>query len=339
MIKTKFLAISLIIITLSTFLSCKNKKNEVSNKNKQSDPIALVSEEIKKDENNPDLYNKRAKLYLLSNQTNTALNDINKAILLDKDKPDFYLTLSDIYFATIQIEKSKEAINKALSLNSNNPDAYLKLAELNLYLKQYDETQKNADKAIEIEKNTSQAYFIKGYAYKENGDSTKAVTQFLKTIEVNPDHFEAYMQLGLMFSNRNNKIAIDYLNSALNLNPKSIEANYALGMFLQENGKQDEAIKAYKNIISINPSYREAYYNIGYIYLEYKKDFKEALNYFGDAIKTDNEYAEAFYNRGYTYELLKDYKNARNDYKKAIDLKHNYQKAIEAMNRLDKLNN
>ncbi len=339
MIKTKFLSISLILIIFSTFAGCKNKKNDTSNKILKRDPIALISEEIKKDGNNPELYNKRAKLYLLSNQTNTALNDINKALQLDEKNSDFYLTLSDIYFATVQIEKSKEAINKALSLNNKNSEAFLKLAELNLYLKQYDETQKNADIAIDIEKNTSQAYFIKGYAYKEKGDSTKAVTQFLKTIEVNPEHFEAYMQLGLMFSNRKSKNAIDYFNSALNLKPKSIEAYYALGMFQQENGNPDAAIKAYKSIITIDTKYKAAYYNIGYIYLEYKKDFKEALNYFGDAIKTDNDYAEAYYNRGYAYEFLKDYQNARKDYKKAIDLKHNYQNAIEAMNRLDKFKN
>ncbi len=331
--------ISILIITiLGIFIfSCSNKTENKNTEGKTSDPITLLNEEIKKDDNNAALYNKRAKLYIVSNQINNALSDINKAIELDPKNADYYLTLSDIYFATVQIDKCKEAIDKAIKTDDKKVDSYLKLAELNLYLKKYEDTYKNADKALSIDNNSAQAFFIKGFAYKENGDSTKAVANFIKSTTLNPEHYESFMQLGLMFSNRKNKLAIDYFNSALNLKPKSIEAYYALAMFQQENGKPDEAIKAYKSILSINPSYKEAYFNLGYIQLEIKKNYIEALKYFGDAIKTDKDYAEAYYNRAYTYELLKEFEKARADYKTARDLKVNYQKAIEGLNRLDKI--
>ena len=54
------------------------------------------------------------------------------------------------------------------------------------------------------------------------------------------------------------------------------------------------------------------------------------------AINIDKNYAEAYYNRGYTYELMNDFDNARKDYKMAMQIKTNYQKAIEGMNRLEK---
>ena len=326
-----------IITILSIFIfACSHKSENKNAETKAIDPIAAITEEIKKDDDNANLYNKRAKLYIAASQINNALSDINKAIQIDDKNTDYYLTLSDIYFATVQIDKCKEAIEKAIKIDDKKADAFLKLAELNLYLKKYDETHKNADKAISIDNNSAQSFFIKGFAYKENGDSTKAVANFIKATTLNPEHYDAFMQLGLMFSRRNNKLAVDYFNSALNLKPKSIEAYYALAMFQQENGKADEATKAYKSILSINPSYKEAYFNLGYIQLEIKKNYPEALKYFSDAIKTDNEFAEAYYNRGYTYELMKEFESARADYKKARDLKVNYQKAIDGLNRLDK---
>ena len=336
---TKFTLKKTIVFILIAiiFFNCTSKSNKKTNKfNTPNDQITIITEKISKDVNNAELLNSRAKLYLAVNKVNDALGDISKAIQIDEKKADYYLTLSDIYLAMGQASKCQDALNKALLLFPQNVDAYLKLAELNLYLKKYDETHKNANKAIEIQELTPKAFFIKAFAYKEAGDSSKAVRSFLKTIEIEPEYFDAYMQLGLMFLNRKNKIAIDYFNSALNINPKSIEAYYALGMFQQENGNPDAAIKAYKNINAINPKYKEAYYNIGYVYLEYKQNYSEALKSFTDAINVDKKYAEAYYNRGYTYELMKDFDKAKNDYKMAMQIRTNYQKAIEGLNRLDR---
>ncbi|MFZ4399209.1 MAG: tetratricopeptide repeat protein [Bacteroidales bacterium] len=328
--------ILLLFITLA-FVSCNSTTTKKENtNNSQEDQITLLTEKISKNGNDAELYNSRAKLYLAANKTNDALADISKAIQIDEKKYGYFITLSDVYLAMNKVEKCQDALAKALSLSPQSAETYVKFAELNLYLKKYEETHKYADKAIEIQELSPKAFFIKGFAYKEAGDSSKAVRNFMKTIEIEPEYYDAYMQLGLMFSNRKNKNAIDYFNSALNLKPKSIEAYYALGMFQQENGNPDAAIKAYKYIIAIDPKYKQAYYNIGYVYLEYKQAYHEAIKSFTEAINADNNYAEAYYNRGYTYELMNDYDKARIDFKKAIQLKTNYTKAIEGMNRLDK---
>ncbi len=337
MIKPIFKKAVFFLLTIILFVSCHSKNNVKDlSSGTPVDQIAVLTEKISKDANNAELFDARAKLYLAANKINDALSDISKSIQIDEKKPDYYLTLSDIYLAMNQIIKCQDAIGKALSLSPQHVESYLKLAELNLYLKKYDETHKNADKAIEIQELTPKAYFIKGFAYKEAGDSVKAVLFFQKTIQIEPDYYDAYMQLGLMLSNQKNKNAIDYFNSALNLKPKSIEAYYALGMYQQENNNPDAAIKAYQSIITIDSTYKQAYYNIGYVYLEYKQSYPEAIKSFTKAINFDKNYVEAYYNRGYTYELMKEVAKARTDFKTAMSLRTNYQKAIEGLNRLDK---
>jgi tetratricopeptide (TPR) repeat protein len=327
--------IGVFVVLAVLAFGCGNHQKD-DKKDIQVDQLALITEKIAKDPNNAALYHSRAKLYLEKKEINQALGDINKAIQLNDKKPEFYITLSDIFFAMVELSKSKDALLKAVSLDNQNIEAYLKLAELNLYLKQYDETFKYTDKAAEIDKLNPKAYFIKGFALKEKGDTSKAVSYFLKSIEMNPDYYEAFMQLGLLFSIKKNKIAKDYLNSALNIKPNSIEAHYALAMFNQETGNFVEAVKLYENIIALDKNYKEAYYNIGYINLVYLADYKKAVEYFSKAISVDKSYAEAYYNRGYAYELSNDFANARSDYKTAIDIKANYDKPIEGLNRLDK---
>ena len=325
----------LIFITITIlFVNCHTKND---NQNVQVDPIVAMTEKINADPNNPTLYNLRAKAYLNANQINNALEDINKAIQLNPKKSELYITLSDIYLAMTKVENCNDALNKALALDPQSTEALVKLAELNLYLKQYEEVHKFADKAIEIDNLKAKAYFVKGLSYKESGDTTSAVKYYMKTVEVNPEYYDAYMQLGLLFSLRKSKNALDFFNSAINLKPKSIEAHYALGMYYQESDKYDAALKSYENIIQINPKYKEAYFNSGYIYLIHLNKYDLAIKNFTDAITADSSYYEAYYNRGLSYEMIKDYTKAKKDFKTATELKTNFQLAIDGLNRLDKL--
>ncbi len=68
------------------------------------------------------------------------------------------------------------------------------------------------------------------------------------------------------------------------------------------------------------------------VYLEM---FREAINYFNKAINFAPDYVEAYYNRGYCYELLGDHHNARADYQRALNIRTNYDLAIQGLNRLD----
>jgi tetratricopeptide (TPR) repeat protein len=141
--------------------------------------------------------------------------------------------------------------------------------------------------------------------------------------------------LGKIYVAQNNKLAVDYLNGALNIEPQSVEALYTLALYLQEHNEFLRAKEMYLNIIHLSPKYKYAYYNLGYINLIYLKNYTDAVKNFSNAIACDPYFVEAYYNRGYSYEMLKDFNNAKNDYKKALKLKTNYEKAIKALNRIE----
>lgn len=324
---------------MSLFLfSCKNKSdNAASDKNKpQNISIDKWSEKIKADPNNAELYNERANVYLAQKLTDNALSDINKAISINSKKPAFYCTLSDIYFSIGKVVRCEEALNKAIDIDSKNPEALLKLAELNFFFKKYNKTFEYIKKALDVDKINPKAYFMRGMALKENGDTARAIADLQTASEQDPQNVDTYIQLGLLFSAKKNKLAIDYFNNALNIDPKNIEAKYAKAMFFQETGEYNKAIETYSNIAKENPSYKFAYYNLGYIHLVYLKVYNVAIDYFTQAIKADPAYFEAYYNRGYSFEMRGDITNARADYKKALEIKTNYQKAIDGLNRISK---
>lgn len=330
---SKFKIFFILFLCLTLFLfNCKSKKNK--NKAIPTDEIGKLSLKIEEDPKNAVLYAQRAKLYIDGQKIDSALKDISKAIAIDSNKSMFYVTLSDVYFAMGRISLCSKTLEQALMKDKKNIDAILKIAEINLYLKEYKISLENIEKALAIENLNPKAYFMKGMALKEYGDTFKAVEAFKKTIEQDANYYHSFIQLGILYAKKHDKLAIAYYNNAININPKSTEAFYGLAMYYQESGDLKNAIRNYEKIIEVDPNYKNAYYNLGYINLVFLKDYQKAVKCFTEAIANDSKYVEAYYNRGYSYELLKDFKNARIDYQNALKLKPDYTKPLEGLRRV-----
>lgn len=328
----------LIITTILFFGACGNNNNNADNKtvNDSLPPdLAAISQRIQEDPENAVLYDERAKLYLQKQKPEGALADINKAITIDSKNPVYYRTLSDVYFMMGKAQRSREALDKAIEVDQDDTSAYLKLAELEFYYKEYKKSFDYIEKALRLDPKNAKAFFIRGMAYKEMGDTTKAVKAFQMAVDFDQEYYHAYMQLGLLFSVKHNPLAVDYYNNALSLNPQSTETYYALGLYYQQNEQYNKAIESYTSLLKIDPKNKFAHFNLGYIHLVYLQVYDVAAKHFTDAINSDKNYAEAWYNRGYCFELLGDVMNAKNDYQQAIMLRPNYQRAIDGQNRID----
>ena len=332
------LPVSLIFLIL---ISCVHDRNGKTGKKITPDTTRLTLEsvniKIAADQSNPLLYNQRAKIFTLDKEFDKALKDINKAISLSPKNPLFYITLSDIYLIQGQTKNCEESLKHALSLDPESKDAILKLAKLHLVVKEYPATFQDVQKALTLDPVNPQAYFIRAIALLEKGDTNRAANDLRKAVDQDQSYYEAYLELGELYSIKRDKIAIDYLKNALKIKPDSKQALYLTGMFYQDNGQYEKAIETYAVLSGADTTFRNAPYNTGYIYLVYLKDFKLAVKFFSEAIKRDPAYVEAWFNRGYANELAGNYKNAYTDYQMVLKLKTNYDKAIDGLNRLDKL--
>ncbi len=324
------------------FLSSCGSHNDAAIKEaKVSDPAKLVLGDINKKieahPDNADLFDSRARYYLLESQFELALKDINKAVTLSPDNPTYYQTLSDVYLLMGKPTNSGDALKKALSLDPKNNQTFLRMAKLNLIIKEYKTSMECIRKALDVEPVNPQAYFTKALVLLETGDTVKAVEDLKRAVNQKQEYFEALMELGELYSMKKDQMAADYFKNALKIQPNSKEALYNLGMFFQETNQYENAVKTYTTLSKIDTTFRNAPYNIGYIYLVYLKDFKKAVVYFTEALHKDPGYFEAYFNRGYAFELDGQFENARKDFQKTLAIKTNYQKAIDGLNRLDKV--
>jgi superkiller protein 3 len=95
--------------------------------------------------------------------------------------------------------------------------------------------------------------------------------------------------------------------------------NYNEGLKSQQAGNTTDAAQFYLAAITLDPSYIDAYINLGAIYFE-KKDYQNALVQFRTATEKDKSNATAFANLGRVESALKKYVEAEAAIKTAISL-------------------
>jgi tetratricopeptide (TPR) repeat protein len=322
-------------------ISCENNRVTIKPEDIPADSLTIsyVTEQIRLEPKNSGLFSLRARLFFESNQFEDALKDALIAYQLDSMKSEYYLQLSDYYIANGQSENAKNILQK---LTVNLPDyvaGYVAMAKMYLYVKDYKSAEKWLAQAENKDPQFAQTYFVRGVIAQETGQKDKAIKHFQESIERDPNLYESYNFLGILFAEKHDTIAAQYYQTAARLNPDVVEPLYNEGMFWQEEGKYDKSIAIYKRIISEKDSnYPYAYFNQAYILLNYQNKSIEAIPLFEKALSKKPGYVEAVYNLGLCYEDLSRYKEARDYYKKALELQANYQLSIDALNRLDKFN-
>lgn len=318
----------------------ENVKEEETSKNKafpevEEDSILTdINLRIREDINNPNLYVERARWYMEKGDKREAILNIDQAIRLDSTNLETLLIQAELFFKGGRLDASKRILDKTIKIYPNSSNAYLLMSELFLIGQDNKQSIKYADLAIKNDMYNEKAYYVKGFNFLELGDTNKAISSIQTSVEQNPDYYDGYLQLGLIYSEQRNPLAVDYFNNALKVKPNDKNALYAKAMFEQDNDMLNEAMKTYTMAIKAHPDFREAYYNMGYLHMYYLKLYREGLKYFTDAIEVDPRYFQAYYNRGYSFELMGDINNAAKDYRKALSIAPDYNLAAEGLNRV-----
>jgi protein O-mannosyl-transferase len=164
--------------------------------------------------------------------------------------------------------------NDVLSQYQTVPVAYNNRGNLFLNEKEYDRALNDYNKAIELNPNYSNAYFNRGNLFRNEKVYDRASDDYSKAIELNPIYSEAFINRGIVF------------------------------MFEK---KYDRALNDFNKSIELNPKFPKAYNNRGNVFY-YEKKYEEAISDFSKAIVLKNDYAEAYYNRG-----LAEYHSGKSD--------------------------
>lgn len=134
----------------------------------------------------------------------------------------------------------------------------------------------------------------------------------------------AYFILGVFLQDKGEfDDAIKFYQKAITVDPSLTEAYYNIAVAYQKKGQFDEAITYYQQAIELNPNHEKAYLNLG-ISLKEKGYYEEATNFFERALQIKPDYAMAYYNLGNIFYFKGQFKEAKHFYEKVISIDPEY---------------
>lgn len=298
------------------------------------DILDLLSDSIDMDENRPDLYLRRAKVYMEREQVGQAMMDINRVTQLDPKNIEALLMLSDIYYLMGDEANITATLNQALSIDPYDTRPMVKLAELNLLQQNYNLAFAYIDNALKVSDYNPRAYFVRGMTYLARQDTASAVKNFMIAREQDASFFDPYHEISKIYVAQDSPYTERFLRSTVSLFPEEAVARYDLALYLQDHNYPDEALAHYDTLLMEQPGNSRLLFNKGYVYFVYLGDNDQALEYFNQALLSDPNYIDALYNKGHVLEQKGDYVQARAIYKQVLEKRPNYSLAIEGMNRV-----
>jgi|GEM_PF-469913 len=162
--------------------------------------------------------------------------------------------------------------------------------------------------------------FFKGAYYLVQGEHQKAIQEFEKAIQINPNYDAAYQNLGVtQLSSGRSEEAIINLQKAIQLNPNNAVNYFSLASLYQSLGKLQEALRNYQKSLEIDSDYVQACCGIGTSYMMLN-NFKEALASFEKCLQINPGEADIYLGRGMVYDLLGQPQDAKENFQKAKEL-------------------
>ncbi|HAS35373.1 MAG TPA: hypothetical protein DCS15_02720 [Flavobacteriales bacterium] len=329
----------LFIISFSIcLLSCGDKSSRVDstavNNNSPSSYIDSLNKAIVENPSNAKLFVLRAEYYESQNDLVRAAEELDRAKVIEPENCSHYSQKAKLLIALRNYQGAVGELQKCLAQNPEDVGANLVMAELLLRTEAYDEAVSFADRVLKVDVFNDEAYFIKGMIFKSAGDTSRAISSFLTATEQNNSHYEAFLQLGLLYAIAGNDMAIDFYNNALRIDSSSIEVLYNRGLFEQSNNRVRTALKTYSEILKLDSADAKAHYNKGYIYLTQIDELDSAAMSFEASIQAIPNWTDAVYNLGLVAELKGNREEALQYYKNALALDPTHTLSAKGLSRL-----
>jgi len=187
-------------------------------------------------------YNNRGYTKYKKGDYEGALADYNKAILLNPK-------------LNIALDNKAKLLNEVCLADDEEFTAkyYLSLGIQEINKGNLLEGIKNIDESIKHNDKSDIAYFYKAVAYHNLNNIDLAYENYTKTIELNKKMVDAYYNRGQLIIKDNPKQALDDFVAAVALDPKFIDAYFAIAAVQKNLGHYEDAVKNLDKILELEP--------------------------------------------------------------------------------------
>ena len=334
------------------------------------------------DSNNVIALKKLAQCYHIQKNYTYALEYYEKVLAKTPDDTDTLINKAIVLHATDELDSAIQIYKEVLKKQEDKRVRENLLSAINTKGEQALEVGKVRDailyfnEVLNYDVNNDYAYFGLGMAYEYAKNKTKAIENYEKAIEIDPNNKEyrtAYEKItgqqptvqkvvksqptvqtqkqtttaqptkeslikegDALYKSQKYTEAINKYTQALKLDSNDYVTYLKLGNMYKAQKNATKSSEAYQNAIKINPKYTDAWFNLGLVYAE-TSNYSDCQKCFQKVIALDPTYLYAYYALAMAYESDKKYPEAIENYEKFLSLNKDAKAAQVVQNKLNVL--
>ncbi|MBV8251311.1 MAG: tetratricopeptide repeat protein [Chitinophaga sp.] len=202
------------------------RANAYSGKDQYELAIADYTKAISYDPKDGDAYFNRAVAYKKWGHYDQALADYAKVEEITPKDPALYGNRALVYMATDKVPEAFKEYCKAINLAPKNPNYLFSRGQIFERWQQYDSAMTDYNRAIAADPRNENVLIQRGILYSSQLKAPdKAMADFQKVIEINPNNSYGYMNMGAIQHNKQQySLAISNYTKAIELDPKNMFA-------------------------------------------------------------------------------------------------------------------
>lgn len=308
-----------------------------------SEALEHLEKAVDIDPDNPD--SKKAKLkismikgnqYLPGRNWKKALEEFQKVLAIDPKNIAALINVGKIYYQQRRLEDAEREFKKALKINPKDANAgtalgmlYIETGKADSLIKKLEATaseDRKNPKGKEAVKKLKQYYSIRASGFINEKNFEKALAEYKKIIEFEPNDFNAHFNSGAIYSKKGEiEQARKEYEEAVRINPESISGHMTLAKTYDRLRLYSKASDEYEVVVFLDKdekASRTAAFQLKLV--EGKKLFFDKQ--LDPAAKIFNEILEDYPNNNDAYFFLAEIHNRQEEYNEAVK---KFQKIIE----------
>ena len=170
-----------------------------------------------------------------------------------------------------------DILKKALAQDDDIPIVYAHIGWSHIQLNQYDEAERVYREALEHGIESAEFHANLGLIYYYRRNFAKAELELRVALTLEEINVPAHYRLADVYrATKNYPKAVEHYRRVLEINPGYVWAFNGLGMALAMEGKNEEALAAFRDVVRLEPEMAPGYLNLA-VHLERMQHFPEAL--------------------------------------------------------------
>jgi tetratricopeptide (TPR) repeat protein len=332
---TRFYSCCFLLLSL-LFIACNNEEASSSfDEILSQQPYDVLTDSIKQQPKNDELYFRRAVLLNKNNFPEPALADFQKAWSLKKyEKYAFGI-------ANIWLDKKPDSailfLNEALK---ELPESYLlriTLARSYDAMNRTDDALNMCNVILRAQPNLPDVLLFQSELLEKKGDKKNSVLSLEKAYTTAPANLEIAFKLAYAYAEDKNIRAVSLCDTLIKKDSLKLHADpyYVKGLYYSNTNDKAKAIRLFDETIRHDINYLNAYIEKGKILVDQKKT-ADALKVFELANRVKPAFPDAYYWIGVCQEAMGQKEDAKLSYEKAYSLDKSFTEAKEAAEKISK---